>query len=195
MTLIWIAGIVGLMKALGKRVRLYRLRQNLTLADLAKRSGIALSTLSRIETGKMTGTLESHIAISKALGIRLPELYSDLDSNGPPLEIRRSSQKDRQFSIRGTHLTVLVSNALQKKMLPVIIQLPPGKASREEQPPAGTEKFLYVLKGKCAVSTGEQQIVLNQGDSAYFQAALQYSLKNVGSTKSLILSTSCPPAI
>ena len=54
---------------IGSVIRNLRKSQGLTLLKLSEMSKVALATLSRIETGKMTGTLESHMQIARALEI------------------------------------------------------------------------------------------------------------------------------
>ena len=50
----------------------------MSLSQLAKTTGIALATLSRIEHNKMTGTIETHYRISKALGLSLSDFFKDI---------------------------------------------------------------------------------------------------------------------
>ncbi len=196
MTLFRAAGIVSLVKNLGRKIKETRLLKDLTLAGLAKKSGVALSTLSRIETGRMTGTLESHLRIAHALGVRLPELYAELDPLASSVELKKASDpSDRYQTSRGASVSILTSNALHKKMLPGLIHLPGGKSTKEEQSPAGTEKLLFLLKGKTDVTVGKEKIRMDPGDSLYFQASLPHTIKNSGPGQSLILSCCCPPSL
>lgn len=183
------------MKNLGKKIREHRLLRGLTLADLSKQSGVALSTLSRIETGKMTGTLESHIQIARALGIRLPELYAELDPFASLLEHRKGSDPSTKVtSGKGSVLNILTSNALHKKMLPAIIHIATSKGSKQEQFPAGTERFLYALRGKTDVTVGGERIRMNPGDSLYFQASSAHAFRCTGG-QSILLSLTSPPSV
>ena len=184
------------MKQIGTKIRQFRLRKDWTLADLSKRSGVALSTLSRIESGRMTGTLESHVQIAHSLGVRLPELYADLDSPGPMVEHRAGSQQsDRYKQGAGASFTILTSNALHKKMLPTLVTLQAGKTTAQEHAPAGTERFLYLLKGKLEVIAGEERVAMKSGDSLYLQASLPHHAKNNGPGPAVILSIMTPPSV
>lgn len=64
-------------------ITLRRLRRDRkwTLSDVSKRSGIHLATLSRIENDKKTGTVRNHFDISKALGLKLSELYEEFEKD------------------------------------------------------------------------------------------------------------------
>ena len=61
----------------GEIIHKLRKSKKMTLLELSNTSGVALATLSRMENGKMTGTLESHMNICKALEVNLPDLYKD----------------------------------------------------------------------------------------------------------------------
>ena len=183
------------MLPVGKKMKDLRLAKDWTLADLANRSGVALSTLSRIETGRMTGTLESHIKITRAFGVRLPELYADLDPVGAPIEHREGAPPERFSSAKGAEFAILTKAGLQKKMLPVLLHLQAGKSTESERASAGTEKFLYLLKGKMEVTAGKERVRMSAGDSAYLQASLSHVLKNIGPHPAFVLSVASPPSV
>ena len=61
---------------IGKRVQELRKVRGMSLTELAEKSGVQIATLSRIENMKMTGTLESHMNIARALGVDVTQLYS-----------------------------------------------------------------------------------------------------------------------
>ena len=177
------------MMTIGKRLKELRQERDWTLADVAKRSEVALSSLSRIETGRMTGTLESHIQIAKAFGIRMAELYADLDSTAHPVEIHCGT------SGKGAHLTLLTKGNLNKrKMLPALVSLAAGKSTPLQCSSFGSEKFLYLLKGKVELNVGQERFVLQSGESAYVQVSVSHQMKNVGSGAAEILSISSPPS-
>ena len=184
------------MVGIGKRIKEYRLKKDWTLADLSKQAGVALSTLSRIETGRMTGTLESHIQISRALGIRLSELYAELDGTGILAELKKGSSLSNQVSqAKGAAVTLLTSGGLRKKMLPVLVTLQSKKSTQAERGPEGSEKFVYCLKGRIEVLIAEQRFTLGPQDSLYFQALHPHQLKNPGSSQALALLVSSPPSL
>ena len=181
----------------GKKIRQLRQSKGWSLAELAKRSGVSLSSLSRMETGKMTGTLESHMDVARAFGIRVTELYASLEPAGPAAELHRAEETSTRALISGKESTfrVLTSGALQKEMLPLQVSLPPKKSTPHERAPEGTEKFIYVLKGSLEASVGEERFQLRPGDSLYFQASLPHFLTNSGSGPAVALCLSAPPAL
>ncbi|MFC7765705.1 helix-turn-helix domain-containing protein [Leucobacter soli] len=59
---------------LGERLRAYRLGRDLTLEQLAARTAVSISTLSRLESGKRQASLELLLPITRSLGIGLDDL-------------------------------------------------------------------------------------------------------------------------
>lgn len=181
---------------LGRKLREMRQKKDWSLAELAKRSGVALSSLSRMETGKMTGTLESHLRIARALGARVSELYASLDPAGPAVEVRPAEETaDSITAGKGASLSVLASTPLQKRMLPVLVHLAPKKSAQRQRGPAGSERFIYVLKGQLEATVGDQVVRAGTGESLYLQASLPHTLTNPGSIPLLALSVTTPPTL
>src|SRR5690242_13121099 len=71
-------------RQIGRVVRQLRDAQGLTLAEAAASAGISAAMLSRMETGRVTPSLETLVSLSAALGVRPATLLQDLgeDSDG-----------------------------------------------------------------------------------------------------------------
>src|SRR5476649_995522 len=55
-----------------------RKAKGFTLAEISKLTGIQLATLSRIQNGRMPGTLETNIAIADVLDVPLADLFKKM---------------------------------------------------------------------------------------------------------------------
>src|SRR3989338_3031558 len=107
---------------IGEIIRNIRNERKMTLAELSQKSGVALATLSRIENGKMTGTLQSHMKICEALEIPLPDLYRYLSLNEKAVEVQTNRLRSDVFvHDKKSSAEIIVSKALNKKMLPTLI--------------------------------------------------------------------------
>src|SRR5688572_12325483 len=115
------------MKGLGERIKLLRKGRGLTLVEIAKKTGIDQATLSRIENGRMTGTLDSHTRIAGALGLGLPDLYQDVLNKAAEAKDDKVRKKVETFShSSGAVAELLTSAILQKKMMPVLMRIKPA---------------------------------------------------------------------
>lgn len=186
-------------KNVGARLRALRKAQKVTLVELAASSGVDMATISRIETGQMTGTLESHVRLATALGVKLTDLYSGIEEARvkdavtlqPP-----SQRRDVYVHEAGkSSITMLTTEILKKKLMPVLISIEPGGSTHQEEARVGTEKFLYVLDGTLEARVGETTHTLKRGSSLYFDASVPHQLKNVSGRAVKCLAVVTPPVL
>ncbi len=67
-----------LSKRFGKRIKIERIKQEISQEKLAELSGLHRTTLGSIENGKTSPTLDSIARIAKALNLTLSELLFDI---------------------------------------------------------------------------------------------------------------------
>lgn len=181
---------------IGKIIHKLRKEREMTLVELAQKSGVALATLSRMENGRMTGTLESHMHICEALGIALPELYKNLYPSKKAVDIQtKKSRTDVFIHDRKTSEEMLASKILNKKMMPVLVKIAKGGRTHKEETRSGIEKFIYVLDGKIEANIGGEKYNLVRNDSLYFESNIPHYLKNIGAGEARIVSVVCPPTL
>ena len=184
------------MKGLGEKIKALRKTRRLTLVQVAKSTGIDQATLSRIENGKMTGTLDSHRLIADALGIRLPELYESVISRLHEAKEKIAKQKIETFShSSGAVAELLTANALQKKMMPVLLKLKPKGHTETEEYPALTERFIYIVKGAVELRLGKESKLLKQYESLYFSASVPHQIWNRNKSESWAISVITPSSL
>ncbi|MDP3730213.1 MAG: XRE family transcriptional regulator [Candidatus Omnitrophota bacterium] len=182
--------------SIGKTIHALRKENKMTLLELADKSGVALATLSRMENGKMTGTLESHMKICEALSVTLPELYTDLYAPRKSVELQKHKARTEIFiHDKKASSEMLASRVLNKKMMPILIKLDKGGATHKEETKYGIEKFMYVLEGKIEASIGSEKYTLTKNDSLYFESNVPHYFKNIGSSDARIVCVTCPPAL
>lgn len=181
---------------IGNIIRRLRKEKKMTLSELSERSGVALATLSRMEHGKMTGTLKSHMKICEALEIQLPEFYRELSPAGKTVQVRTREDKPDIFVHDKKHsVEVLASKVLTKKMMPVLIRLEKGASTHQDKTKPGVERFIYVVEGKVEAAIGEERYALAKEDTLYFESSLPHSFKNTGSSESRLICVTCPPIL
>ncbi|MGB2662216.1 MAG: XRE family transcriptional regulator [Candidatus Omnitrophota bacterium] len=181
---------------IGKRLKALRKEKGMTLEDLSKKSGVALATLSRMENDKMTGTLPSHTKICKALGASLVELYRELEDEAKVVEaVPRKKRTEHFVHARKAKYELLVTKAMDKKIMPLMIKIGTGGETQKERNKPGVEKFIYVLAGAVEASVGGEKFELKHGDSLYFDASLEHFIKNRSKTEAEAICIISPPAL
>ncbi len=183
------------MEGIGKKIRELRKRKKITLVELSKLTGVAQATLSRIETGVMIGTVESHKKIAKALGTTLADLYAGLDERVETIEINTKSKEDITLSDDSLIVEVMVKNPSNKKIMPALYVIKGKSSHLIEGLDSGIDKFYIAIKGNITVEIGDKKFELREKDSIYFDASLQHKLINNSDKNAEILAITSPPAV
>ncbi len=181
---------------IGKKVRELRKAQRMTLEDLSRLSGVQTATLSRIENLKMTGTLESHMQIARALGVSIADLYSDVEISEKRVDVKKKSTRTDVFvHSEKSSYEILTSKVLNKKMMPILLKIEPQGRTNKEQNQIGTERFVFVLDGKAEVTIDRETFSITKGNSLYFDASLPHYFVNSGKSTVRIVSVTTPVAL
>ena len=175
---------------IGKRIRGLRKKKGLSLTEVSKKSNVALATLSRIETGKMTGTLESHMNIAKSFGMTLPEFYSEIDEAAAVK--KEFDYADHFIHDKKASSIILTKDIFTKRMLPVLIKLEAGGKTHKEQLKKGSEKFIYVLEGKVEIVIGKESHILGKDATLYLDASHLHYIHNIGKVKASCICVVTP---
>lgn len=180
----------------GEIINKLRKEKKMTLLELSQKSGVAIATLSRIENGRMTGTLDSHMSICDALGIALGELYKDLSASKKTVEMQtKDTRTDVFLHDKKSTSEMLTANVLNKKMMPTMIKIIGGGSTHKEETKVGVEKFIYVLDGKMDAFVGEEKYNLTKGDTLYFESSLPHYFKNTETNETRLICVISPPAL
>lgn len=182
---------------IGSKLKL--LRGNMTLTELAKRSDVDKAIVSKIESGKMQGTVECHRKLAEVFGLKLSEFYAFMENERPePAEYHAGDAKSDVYL---SFLEILTTIPLAKKMLPTFITLKPGESQHLEETLKKVERFIYVLDGQMDVTVEGKSYQLKKagtsekGDSLYSTSQLRHTLKNTGNSVTRALCISSPPVL
>lgn len=167
----------------GRNIFNQRKLKNISLDELAKRSGVSKSMLSQIEQEKVNPTVITVWKISRALGVRVEDLLES-ESNGI-IEVIRSDDApviysdDKLCKIR-INSPIHMTDNLE---LYQITLLPGGKnVSMPHFPKA--EEFLTVIDGKIKITSGNNTTILQKGDTGRYMADTNHTIENISETTS-----------
>ncbi|MFB9832488.1 helix-turn-helix domain-containing protein [Actinoallomurus acaciae] len=156
--------------AVGPRLRELRHRRGVTLTALSQTTGIAVSTLSRLESGHRKPGLELLLPLAKAYQMPLDELVgapSALDPRIYPQPVTRNGMTIIPLTRKPGGLQAF------KQILPA------GLTGREPDPRSHEGyHWLYVLNGRLRLVLGDQDLVLAAGEVAEFDTHLPHWFGN-----------------
>src|ERR1700755_3027478 len=92
--------------AVGPRVKALREAMDLSLRDLAERSGVSAPMLSQVERGETSPTLQVANRIAAGLELRLSQLLR-LDEDGAVTVVRQSERRQGAAEIEGHSYEIL----------------------------------------------------------------------------------------
>lgn len=184
---------------IGKHLKELREQKDMSLKDLSEKSGVQIATLSRIENLKMTGTINSHLSIAKALGVELVDLYAEGQDDQAPAQnaqINKPQAAVESFTYNDRASYEILTNQLfKKKMMPIILRIDPGGKTNSEQNPAGAERFLFILEGEVSAYIGKDAYSLKTNSSLYFDASIEHHFENKGKKTAKMISVITPVAL
>ena len=171
---------------LGACLRAARAARGLTLREASLRSGLALSTLSKVENGQMSLTYDKLLQISRGLQISIAELF-ELPSAAQerPVTARRSVSRAGQGQRVQTPMYDYLyqfTDMKRKLLVPIMARLTARSMAEfgDFIRHAGEEYFL-VLKGRVAVHTEfYTPDILKEGDGIYIDSTMGHAYLNAG---------------
>ena len=175
------------MVEIGKKIKQYRLKLDLTQEELAQRTELTKGYISQLENDLCSPSIATLEDILHILGVSLQEFFSE------PANEQIVFTSDDYFVSKnggGTN-TWLIPNSQVKEMEPIIITLPQG-AQCEERLPFEGEEFGYVLQGKVELVTLREKCKLKQGDSFSIDGKKQHTIRNINKGESKVLWVTTP---
>ncbi|MCS0606176.1 helix-turn-helix transcriptional regulator [Streptomyces sp. LP11] len=163
----------GTTASMGPRLRAARERHGRTLVGVGHATGIPISTLSRIETGRRRPTLEVLLRLSKEYGVSLDELAGL--AAAPAAEPRATAPLSFGDDKAVLPLTRYVGGLhAHKHVLPALGDPParPRTVSHD-----GYE-WLCVLYGRLWLALGDHDLVLTAGEVAEFDTRTPHGMAN-----------------
>ncbi len=165
---------------LAQRIRSMRLDRRLTLEEVASRTGLTRSWLSKVENFRVTPSLPALGKIAEALGVSVAELVVGLDAKPALVVVRKQERKrvDRERSRKNTTVyESLAHKRPNRAMDPFLLTVPPGVARDKALAHEG-EEFLMVQSGFVEFEYDGEKYALRAGDSLYFDANVPHRLIN-----------------
>ena len=166
----------------GKRVKMFREKLKMTLADLAEKSGVSVAVIASIEEGEVLPALGILTKLSRALGQRLGTFMDDQFKPDPII-----TRADQLSSVKVAHegenqagysYYSLAIGKPDRHMDPFRIEFAenaPKMVSSHEG-----EELIICLEGEVELTYGGEKTVLRPGDTAYYNSVVKHVLRGVG---------------
>jgi len=162
---------------ISRRIRRWREAGELTLHELAARSGVATSTIQKVETAQMIPSIAVLLKIARGLGRRLSELIHD---GVDQVDVVHLPAGERHSLGRRSRLLVeRLSGDLSSAAIEAWrITLHPGISCGREPILYDGEELVICEEGEVTFRVGETDYELRAGDTLHFRASIPHTWRN-----------------
>ena len=166
---------------LGTLLKGLRARENWTLKEMSAKSGIPVSTLSKIEHDRLTLTYDKLQGLAKRLGMRMTDLFAEDQEEPVQLVTARRSLGEIARSVRvetpNYDYYYLCTELRRKRMIPVVTKIRARSAEQfGDLVRHSGEEFIYVLSGAVEVQTEfYDPVTLKPGQSLYIDSSMGHA--------------------
>src|SRR6516162_2246662 len=172
----------------GARFRRLRQRRGLSLAQVAKATGVSVGFLSALERGQMSASIATLRRIARYYRTNILSFFEPAKENS---RLVRPDERKVLETTKGVRMVLLAWG--NTAMEPHLFRIKPGGSSGESYTHEG-EEFLHILRGEFEIWLNDNEhYLLEPGDSLYFESSTPHRWKNPGKSESWLLWINTPP--
>ena len=175
---------------IGAKIREKRKELGLSLKELAEKTDLTPGFLSQLERDMVDPSITSLRKIAKSLNVAV--FYFLMSEDMPKPVVRKDERQTLTFPDTKINYQLL-SPDLNRQMEMFLADLEPGAATCDEPSTHPGEEVTYVLKGKMWIKIGEEEYVLEEGDTIYYFSSIPHKIVNIGEENLQFISTITPP--
>ena len=167
-------------------LRRHRARSGLSLTEVAKRAGVAKSTLSQLESGTGNPSVETLWALAVALDTPFSAL---VDPPRPKVQIIRAGEGPAIYSDQADYSATLVASSppnARRDLYRIVASPGPGRKSDPHMP--GVVEHVILSSGRALVGPLDDPVELNPGDYIAYPGDLPHIFQALeeGTTATLV---------
>jgi transcriptional regulator with XRE-family HTH domain len=192
------------MQSPGEAIRSLRNKLGLTLSAVSERTGLAVSTLSKLEKGKVSLSYDKLMTLSTAFGVDMAQLLAPAGTPEQAPPPSRSGRRAVQRAGEGYDVETqsyrqlyLATDILHKLATPLLAEVRARTLAEFTTEFGGLihhpgEEFAYVMEGVVEFHTELYSPVrLNVGDSVYFDSGMGHAYLKAADERCVVLAVCC----
>jgi transcriptional regulator with XRE-family HTH domain len=178
---------------LGEKIRRLRQDSGLSLKEFASLSGVAPSTIQKIENGKMVPSILILMKITRGLNRSLNYFIEEAQEL-PEVRLVRIGQRKRSINPEIGTVVESIASPLKDGMLEAyMLRIRPGGEVRGETLSHSGEELVLCMRGTLRFFIGEEVHDLEEGDSLHFKAHIPHRWRNTADEEAWVLIVNTPP--
>ncbi len=182
-------------RKIADKVRHTREALSLTLQQLAERSGVAPSTIQKVEAGSMVPSVAVMMKIARGLRKKIGFFLDDGGdtAHGDVSFLRRLDRVSTRLGGRDISAQSLTSGLADAELNGFVVTLLPAAGSGEEPLHHRGEDLVYCIRGRVIFTVNDREYTLGRGDCLHFKGALAHAWRNPGRSPAEIVFVSSLP--
>jgi transcriptional regulator with XRE-family HTH domain len=169
-------------KIIGEKIKSLREMKNLSIEEIAERSGLSILQINRIEQDEEFPSLAPLIKIARVLGVRLGTFLDDQQELGPVICRKKNIEDVEGISFSNNAKTVhknmsyyaLSQDKSGRHMEPFLISVRPAEKADFVPSSHEGEEFIFVMEGIIEINYGKDTYILEEGDSIYYDSIVAH---------------------
>ena len=163
----------------GEKLRQVREHKGYTLKVVAQQAGVSESLVSQIERNHVSPAIDTLLALADVLDINLEYLFEEYKRNRP-VEIIRKTERPSVHEDRITFEGLAKQSGTDPSIEAYIMKIPAGSQTHRGSYGHPGREIGFVTKGKALLTYGNQEYILEEGDSVSFSAGAAHIVQNIG---------------
>jgi len=174
-------------KLIGKKLKATRLRNDMTIQDLAVSSNVSSNMISRIERGLTTPSVEIIVRLANSFGMSINYFVEEAEK-GSTIVHTKKGQGEPIFFFEDKHQIISLTQGLRDPNFTVFFDtIEPNCGSGDGGMVHSGEEFALVVEGTLEFVVDDERFVLEEGDSIVFKASLPHRWRNLHQGKTNVL--------
>ena len=181
------------------KIKDIRTSRNMTIEELAEKSGVKIEVLQAMENGEVIPSLTPLTKMARALGVRLGTFLDDTPEMGPVVTRGGKTEHSIYFSGRedetnsfNLEFHPLGAGKIDRHIDPFLIDIDVDEHEKDLSSHEG-EEFIYVLEGEVELIYGKETFTAGAGDSIFYDSVVPHHLHASGNHKAKILAVLYTP--
>lgn len=176
--------------SIGQRMRAIRTLRGLSSRELAQAAGVSRGLISQLELDRANPSIDTLRKIAAALASPIASFFDESPTNG--IVVRQDERKTLRVPRSGLTYQLLTPD-LNRQIEFILIELEPGQGGSRLPFGHPGEEAALVLEGQLHVWIGDEEHVLEAGDSISFNSGVPHRIANAGKRKTVLVSAITPP--
>lgn len=180
-------------KIVGKKLKVIRLKSDMTIQELAEKSRVSSNMISRIERGLTIPSVEILMKLAGVFGKSINYFVEEVTTTHEIVHTTPGERDTTVYEDSRNMLTESYTSGLRDpQFMSFFCTIPPGGTSGQENMYHPGDELIVLLEGNLQVVIGREEFRLQAGDSLSFKSHLPHCWKNVGDGVAKVIWTLSP---